>query len=186
MNLDGVAMDDAHLALISGVVRAHKPDRVLELGVGSGRCTEALFNALYLNQMGTLLSVDNWLDWNGEEPLHVDGLRQRGGDRLRILVGDERSTLTSFGDNAFGLIVSDADHHHAGEWLPEYVRILAPGGFLFFHDTNATHYPTLYDLPNRLQRRGFACHHFTACSRQDERCGRGLLMAQKPLAQLDQ
>lgn len=181
MNLDGVAMDEAHISLIASTIRAAKPERILEVGVGSGRCTAALLAAIDCNQMGHVIAVDNWRDWEGVEPEHVEPLRQRGAQVMRLT---EQEAIAAFASDSFQVIVSDADHHHAGEWLPEYVRVLSPGGFIFFHDTNQPNYPSLYELPNRLQRRGFACHHFTACSRQDERCGRGLLMAQKPLAQL--
>ena len=63
-----VAIDDPHAVLIFGLAVSHKPERVLEVGVGSGFLTQTLLNAVQYNQRGTLTCVDNWFDTGGEEP----------------------------------------------------------------------------------------------------------------------
>ena len=65
----GAAIDECHLDLVYGLVRTHKPENVLEIGVGSGRTTAYLSRALEKNEnLQKLTLVDNWVDWKGEKP----------------------------------------------------------------------------------------------------------------------
>ena len=48
--IKGVAIDECHLDLVYGLVRSHKPENVLEIGVGSGRTTAYLSKALEKNE----------------------------------------------------------------------------------------------------------------------------------------
>src|SRR5437867_3457846 len=66
-----VAMDAVHANLIASVVLAKKPERILELGIGSGILTRALLAAIRVNRHGELESVDNLSDWRGEMPPHI-------------------------------------------------------------------------------------------------------------------
>jgi len=70
------------------------------------------------------------------------------------------------------MIISDADHHHAGEWLDETLRITKKGGFLFFHDTNDKNFPTLKGIESKIKNKGFMHYHFREKSREDERTQR--------------
>lgn len=177
-DLDAIAIDHAHVALIKAVAMAAKPKQVLELGVGSGRVTRALADALAFNGQGYLTAVDSWSDFDGKRPPHLLDLP----DSVVLVTGLEHDVVKAASSDYYDLVVSDADHNHAGQWLPETLRIVKPGGWLFFHDTNAPNYQTLFEIPERLRRRGFLVSHFTESTRPDERCSRGLLMAQKPLA----
>lgn len=167
MTSEAVAIDDAHIALIVGVIKAAKPDRVLELGFGSGQTTKAIADALAWNGHGSLVTVDNWVDWGGVKPEHAQG--------FAFLELDEADALQQL-QMTFSVIVSDADHRNAGRYIDLYLKILAPGGVLFFHDTNQPNYPTLFSLRDLLALRGIAWQHFTVSTRPDERCDRGLLM----------
>jgi hypothetical protein len=142
--------------------------------------TRALLEAIDYNRRGAITAVDSFCDFDSARPPHIAGLE----GRVDVITSEERSFVASCPDNWWDLLVSDADHNHSGEWLSETLRIVKPGGWLFFHDTNAPNYATLYEIPERLRRRGYLVTHFTESSRSDERCNRGLLMAQKPLAQL--
>ena len=75
---DNQAMDKAHIQFIIGLVSAMKPQRVLELGIGSGFLTNSLIYALNYNQAGRLTSVDNWHDTAGREPDIADEIRKAG------------------------------------------------------------------------------------------------------------
>jgi hypothetical protein len=113
-NSNVVAIDLAHNVFLVGAVLARKPERVLELGVGSGYVTNSLLHALRFNHKGRLTSVDNWSDWGGAEPAFASSLRAAG----------------------VTLLVSDADHFHSAAWVDQHLRIVQHDGFLFFHDTN--------------------------------------------------
>ena len=54
-----IAIDDPHAMLIFGLAISHKPEQVLEIGVGSGFLTQTLLNAVEYNQRGILTCVDN-------------------------------------------------------------------------------------------------------------------------------
>src|ERR1700737_3863644 len=77
-NSNVVAIDLAHNVFLVGAVLARKPERVLELGIGSGYVTTSLLHALRFNRKGRLTSVDNWFDWGGAEPAFVAPLRTAG------------------------------------------------------------------------------------------------------------
>ncbi len=166
----GVAMDRAHALLIVGCILAQKPAAVVELGIGSGYLTRLLLGAIDYNGTGTLVSVDNWIDWQGKEPPIAQQLRTEGA---AIVVSEERAWCEQRETGSVDCLVVDSDHLHGGEWVHEHLRIVRPGGLLFFHDTNAPSYPSLKETVHAV--RGLSHVHFTKSSRPEERCGRGLL-----------
>lgn len=68
------AIDFAHAHLVAGLVLAHKPEAVLELGVGSAYLTRVILEALRQNRHGCLTSVENFFDWRGIKPNHIKEL----------------------------------------------------------------------------------------------------------------
>jgi predicted O-methyltransferase YrrM len=172
-NQNAVAIDLAHNVFLVGAVLARKPDRVLELGVGSGYVTRSLLHALRYNRKGKLTSVDNWFDWDGAEPPFVAGLRAAGAN---IVVSGEEEFVRRAFDNAYDFLVSDADHFRSGTWFDQHLRIVEAGGFLFFHDTNQPRtFPSLASIEGEVRERGLPHFHFKESSRPDERCQRGWL-----------
>lgn len=128
-----VAVDDCHLDLVYGLVRSHKPDNVLELGVGSGKTTVVLIKALKKNEKFKKLTlVDNWIDWKGNKPTHIHELEEY----IDIVESDEKEFIFSC-NKSFDFIFSDADHWNTDKWF-EYVydRILSNNGILIYHDVS--------------------------------------------------
>jgi predicted O-methyltransferase YrrM len=156
-----------------GAVLARKPERVLELGMGSGYVTSSLLHALRYNRKGSLTSVDNWFDWNGVEPPFAANLRAQGAT---VVTSGEEDFVRLAPDDAYDLLVSDADHFKSGGWLDQHLRIVAHDGFLFFHDTNQPRmFPSLATIEGQIRERGLPHFHFKGSSRPDERCQRGWL-----------
>jgi SAM-dependent methyltransferase len=170
------AIDRAHNLFLFGAVAARKPKAVLELGIGSGFTTRALLHALQYNGTGTLTAVDNWADHGGVEPPMAAEFRAAGVTIVAPV--SEESFVRSAPDDAYDLLVSDADHRRSGTWIDEHLRIVRHDGFLFFHDTN---HPDSYKLLGLVEKRirelGLPYFHFTESSRADERCEWGWLFA---------
>jgi predicted O-methyltransferase YrrM len=172
-----VAIDDPHAMLIFGLVLSHKPEQVLEIGVGSGFLTQTLLNAVEYNQRGALTCVDNWFDASGEEPKFFEELRSRGA---RHVFSSEKEFVTSCEAEAFDFILSDGDHFNSGDWIDDTLRILRPGGVVVFHDTNQPEvFPNLGKIVKRVEELGLPHYHFTQKSRKDERTDRGLFLVFK-------
>jgi predicted O-methyltransferase YrrM len=175
-----VAIDDPHAVLIFGLALSHKPEKVLEIGVGSGFLTQTLLNAVEYNQCGTLTCVDNWFDTSGEEPKFFDELRSRGA---RFVFSSEEAFVKNCEAEAYDFIISDGDHFNSGEWIDDTLRILRPGGVVVFHDTNQPDvFPSLGKVVKRVEELGLPHYHFTQKSRKDERTDRGLFLVFKMVA----
>lgn len=178
--LDGIQVDDAHVALISGIVKSQKPQRILELGLGSGTTTDAILDALQFNQQQYHFTlVDLWLEpgWNGECPSEaVD----KYSPYIEILTSDERAYVFNCG-KTFDFIMSDADHHNTQNWF-EYVysELLEPGGTLIYHDVTDHCFPNLREIYEKCKAFQLRFTLYNKNSRSDERCQRGLLVINKP------
>ena len=175
-----VAIDDPHALLIFGLAVSHKPQQVLEIGVGSGFLTRTLLNAVDYNQCGTLTCVDNWFDTEGKEPKFFDALRSRGAG---FVFSSEKEFVKGCKAEAYDFILSDGDHFNSGEWIDDTLRILRPGGVVVFHDTNQPDvFPSLGKIVKRVEELGLFHYHFIQKSRKDERTDRGLLLVFKMVA----
>jgi predicted O-methyltransferase YrrM len=171
-----VAIDVAHNLLLVGALVARKPDRVLELGIGSAYVTRSLLAGLRYNQRGNLTAVDNFLDWKGVEPPYVAELRASGVNVIAPM--EEKDFVFGAPSDTYDFMVSDADHSRSGTWIDEHLRIVRDDGFMFFHDTNhPTKYKSLKLIEKRIKELGLPYYHFTENSRADERCDRGWLFA---------
>ncbi|HVT80070.1 MAG TPA: class I SAM-dependent methyltransferase [Phycisphaerae bacterium] len=170
-----IALDRAHNMFLVGAVLSLKPDEVLELGVGTGYVTSSLIHALAYNKKGRLTSVDNWLDWGGNEPPGIAQIRRCG---VTVVTMGEEEFVRQAPSDKWDLMVSDADHMRSAEWIDQHIRIVKNGGFMFFHDTNQPNiFPGLATIESQLRERGLFCHHFRQSSRADEHCQRGWLFA---------
>jgi predicted O-methyltransferase YrrM len=179
-----VAVDDCHLDLVYGLIRSHKPDNVLEMGVGSGKTTVVLIKALKKNEnLKKLTLVDNWIDWKGNKPTHIQELEEY----IDIVESDEKEFLFSC-NKSFDFIFSDADHWNTDKWFDYvYDRILSNNGILIYHDVsreeifrkhNKTEirFSNLENILIKCKQRGISHVHLDKCSTPEERCYRGFLV----------
>jgi len=168
------AIDRNHNLFLMGALLSKKPENVLELGIGTGYVTWSLIFGIAYNQKGKLTSVDNLLDWKGEEPEGIQSIRDAGVHVIAPL--GEKEFLDQCENDTYDFIISDADHLNADSWIDEYFRVAIKDSFLFFHDTNqAQRYPNLLNIEKRIKELRFPYFHFTENSRPDENCHRGWL-----------
>jgi predicted O-methyltransferase YrrM len=178
--LDGIQVDEAHVALINGIVKSQKPVNILELGLGSGTTTDAILEALRFNQQPFKFTlVDLWLErgWNGQCPPEA---RAKYENDIEIITSDEREYV--FGcSKTFDFIMSDADHINTQQWFEYvYADLLEPGGTLIYHDVTDASFPNLREIYEKCKRFNLRFTLFNKNSRSDERCQRGLLVIYKP------
>jgi predicted O-methyltransferase YrrM len=184
----GVKIDVAHAHLITGLVKANKPQTILEFGIGGGESTDAILEGLEYNQQAYKYTlVDNWHDWMpnimkrvagavGECPA---GVIEKYGTRIEIVTSTEQQYVFSC-DKKFDFIMSDGDHHNTDRWF-EYVyeNLLNHGGILIYHDVNlfdADAFKNLITIYTRCQEYGISHQLFNRNSLPKERCQRGLLV----------
>jgi SAM-dependent methyltransferase len=181
-----IEIDACHRQLIGAMVAAAKPERVLELGFGTGATTNAILESAVFGPirefayalvgkqdipLPSVTVVDNWLDNHGCEPMISQKFRNRG---VVVITADERDFLAATPDDTYDFLVSDADHH--GDWCEEHFRVTRPGAICFFHDTNTPHiYPGLARTVAYVRERGWSHYHFTKSTLPGEECCRGLL-----------
>jgi spermidine synthase len=172
------AIDTAHVLLLAGLVASHKPNRVLELGIGSAYLSKVILSTLEANGAGSLMSVDNFFDWNHSKPLHIQELEEMSTS-WRVVVEDETEFVKNAQNEEFDLVVSDGDHTRGYQNAVDVFRICQPGGYLVFHDTRSELFRLLARLPKQVSKLGFSSFHFTRQSRSDECTDRGLLVVCK-------
>lgn len=167
-------MDDAHVALLAGLVMSHKPDRVTEIGCGWGT-TRALAQALAYNRTGVLTVVDNWCDYGGEagRPPVEEWVRPCD----RIVTADEGDFLAAQPEGRIDFFVCDGNHHASDRHLPLALRAVRSGGVMCWHDTGNADFPNLGRIREELARANLGHHHFARATRPGERTERGLLVA---------
>lgn len=166
----GVSIDECHADLLYGLIRAHKPASVLELGFGGGRSCDTILRGLRDNEQAGVpfTLVDNWGDWGNERPEHAYR------DGVNIVTEDERK-FTHYCQESYDFIFSDADHGYAHEWFDiTYGRMLNPGGVLCYHDVRL--YENLWGIVEECRRLGLSHVVFEKNSIEGEWCERGLLV----------
>lgn len=170
-----VSVDAAHCDLLFGLVRAHKPSRVLEFGFGAGASARAIQTAIRSNgNRASHTIVDDWTDWGGQRPEGLDG------SGIRFVEASEVD-FTYACTEAFDLIFSDADHQNAESWfIHTYTVLLRPGGILCYHDVCNPDFPNLWYIVEECRRLGLSYMIFYKNSVAGERCERGLLVIFKP------
>ena len=139
-HLKMISTDFAHNMLIYGIILASKPEKVLEIGIGSGLGTRAILSALDYNNQGKLNCVDSFVDYvtlghvtdDSVTPKIVKDLNKH--KRVKIIQSTEEDFVASCKTNSYDLVVSDADHNHYQIWAEEIFRITKNNGFIFLHD----------------------------------------------------
>lgn len=172
-----VKIDIAHSELVTSLVKSNKPKKILEIGLGGGRSTDAILDALEYNQQEyDFTLVDNWFDWQGQMPA---GVKEKYGDKVNIITANEKDFV--FGcTEKYDFIMSDGDHHQTDQWFEYvYANLLNDNGILIYHDVNFVDYDAFHNLKQiylRAKQYGLSHHLFNSNSRADERCQRGLLV----------
>lgn len=174
MNLDHIKIDDNHLELIYSLVICHKPKSVLELGIGSGYTTRKIIDGfIYNNIQINLDCVDNFYDWHGNCPEHINDLK----DNIRLIVSNEQDYIYQC-KNYYDMIISDADHGHTDQWIDKTIGILNTNGILIYHDVTNKDFPNLYRIIEYIKLHQYRYFLFNQNSLLSERCQRGLLVIQ--------
>lgn len=174
---EAVKIDKAHAILLHGLVRAHKPERVLEFGFGGGRSLDAIFEAVTVNQnCQEHVLVDNWADFGGVMPGEV----KRYFGSVSVVSSDEEAFVRqAIADGKqFDFIMSDADHCNAEKWFTEvFLHLLARPGILVYHDVaQGGQFPNLYEIKEKCETFSIPHMLFNRSSLPGERCERGLLV----------
>ena len=174
-----LSIDQVHAELLCGLVAAHKPRRVLEIGYGGGASARAICAGL-----GSFCApgeahytlVDNWAEWRGQRPeLQI----RMPSHAMEVITANEEDYVKGFDGEPFDFIMSDGDHDRAHEWADRvYGELASDRAIIVYHDTNDPAYPGLYKLPGKYRGQSV---HFTRKSRPYERCDRGLLVIFKEL-----
>jgi predicted O-methyltransferase YrrM len=182
-------IDVAHAKFIHGLVASAKPKNILEFGYGAGISCEAICSGVSWNRnMPRLTIVDSWHDWSFKQPDDVEALTRifkKDFSSIDIITSEERHFVhvcIPTPPNKFDFIMSDGDHQHAHEWS-KYVfdEMLAPGGWLIYHDVDGA-YRGLQEMRQMYLGRHSPASNvfvFDQSTRPDEECKRGLLVIQK-------
>ena len=174
---ENVKIDTAHSDLVGALVKANKPKRILEIGLGGGKSTDAILDAVQFNKQDyQYVLVDNWQDWGGIIP---DGVQQKYADRIDLVTANEKDFVHNY-DGKFDFIMSDGDHHRTNQWFEYvYVNLLEEKGILIYHDINlidSDAFHNLKEIYEKVKQYGLSHRLFNKNSRPDERCQRGLLV----------
>lgn len=175
-------IDKCHIDLIAGLIKAQKPKNVVELGLGSGKSSEGILEALnYNGEDYKYILVDSGIDWGTDVP----------EEKLKFLSNYKNTGFCKANEidfvfnvkETFDFILSDADHWNTDKWFDYvYDRLLNKGGILVYHDVSLGHegismnFPNLDNIYHRCKHLNLNFRHFNKSSRSDEECGRGLLV----------
>lgn len=171
--MEHIAVDEAHCALIAGLVCAQKPARVLEFGFGTGRVTDYILDSAHFNQMTLDYTiVDNWVDFGGRMPWTTKLVL----DKVKFVEQDESNFVRECRET-YDFIVCDADHQKTHDnWRLIYEHLLAPGGIVAFHDVTNNDFPNLRNILTHVIHYQWRYAFFDKNSKDGERCQRGLLV----------
>jgi predicted O-methyltransferase YrrM len=171
---ENIKIDHCHADLICGLVKSAKPNNILELGFGGGRSCVAILNgATYNGNCPQYTLVDNWLDFNRQQP---SGLPESNGTiKVQIITSDESNYVTNCNEK-YDFIMSDADHQHTNEWFQDvYNRLLSGNGILIYHDISL-YYTNLVEILNYCVSNQISHMLFNNSTLPGEHCERGLLV----------
>lgn len=169
------AIDLNHIQLIHSLILSHKPQSVLEIGIGTGLVTKNIIDAFVYNQIPLdLTCVDSFIDWNGATPIGFETFQQH----IKFINKNEKDFISSCLDT-YDFIISDADHHHTNEWVDKTYSLLNKKGIIIYHDVTNNEFPNLYDIIKYVEKNNINHVVFNKSSLGTERCERGLLVVFK-------
>ena len=103
----------------------HKPRKVLEIGTAVG--FSALLMSAYLPEGGHITTIENY---EKRIPIARENFRQAGKEgQISLIQGDALAVMKELAE-AYDFIFMDAAKGQYIHYLPEAVRLLAPGGVL--------------------------------------------------------
>ena len=112
-------------ALLRVLIRMQKPVRVLEIGTGTGY--SAVLMAECLPQGAVITTIENY---EVRIPVARENIRRAGMENVITLIeGDAMEVLKTLSDR-YDFVFMDAAKAQYIHYLPEVLRILAPGGVL--------------------------------------------------------
>lgn len=172
-----VKIDDAHCYLIYGLILSHKPSNILELGIGSGKTTDLIINAVNYNQnKANITVVDNWYDFNFIEPPEA---RVKYGSLVNLINSSEKDYVFNCKEK-YDFILSDADHFNTEKWFEHvYSNLLVQDGILIYHDVTNASFPNLKSILDKCILNKLNYQLFNQNTLVNERCDRGLLIIKK-------
>ena len=103
----------------------HKPRKVLEIGTAVG--FSALLMSVYLPEGGHITTIENY---EKRIPIARENFRQAGKEGVISLIQGDALAVMKELTEAYDLIFMDAAKGQYIHYLPEAVRLLAPGGVL--------------------------------------------------------
>ena len=103
----------------------HKPRKVLEIGTAVG--FSALLMSAYLPEGGHITTIENY---EKRIPIARENFRQAGKEGVISLIQGDALAVMKELTEAYDLIFMDAAKGQYIYYLPEAVRLLAPGGVL--------------------------------------------------------
>ena len=103
----------------------HKPRKVLEIGTAVG--FSALLMSAYLPEGGYITTIENY---EKRIPIARENFRQAGKEGMISLIQGDALAVMKELTEAYDLIFMDAAKGQYIHYLPEAVRLLAPGGVL--------------------------------------------------------
>lgn len=169
----GAAIDLAHNMLLFGALLSAKPDKVLEIGVGTGLATETLIHGIQYNKKGSLDCVDSLYDLHGNFPTALYE-RLLAHPLVNFIESGEDEFLQTLDSDSYDFVLSDGNHFNTN-W-DKIFDITTPNGFIFCHDVSNPGYPNLMNYKIRADELGKPNHLFNKNSRPSEDCSRGFLM----------
>lgn len=146
----GAGIDINHAMLLFGIILSQKPEKILELGIGSGVASETILNALKYNSIKYIYdAVDNLCDIGGN--LSEKYITKLKNENVNIFISEEEKFVKNCEPNKYDLIISDADHFHAGDWVEDIFRICKHNGIILCHDVDKG-YPNLTKYVDYVKR----------------------------------
>lgn len=133
------AVESVTSTILYVLVRATKPEHVVETGIANGHSSFIILEALRHNGAGHLTSIDVRNDVGG---LVSPDLAQRWS---KVVISDERPSIARM-ESEIGtrrpvdIFFHDGDHRYLGQALDYRLgrRLLRPGGLLVSDDVNTT------------------------------------------------
>lgn len=159
-------------SLLKFLLRAQRPQRVLEIGTAVG--FSAILMCDYLPENAHITTIENY---EKRIPVARENFRRAGcGDRITLLEGDALELMRTL-EGPYDLIFLDAAKGQYIHYLPEAVRLLSRGGILM--SDNVLQDGDVIESRFAVERRNRTIHHrmreFLYALKHDERLQTSIL-----------